>query len=324
MKYLVDFKPEFEDMLSENIGISHYFKNMGENGIANFVGCNKIVLHFLLNIYCNSMLSPNSDFKTFLKCYKFHRNPLFHILLEAFVYAEIRFIQNYIPQMSHEERLTGHLISELAGSLNIVKKAFQEMSQELYGKEIPLLFHYADMSTKNNEKLTGADFAFIFHVNLPDYKKITRLAIIQAKKFQSEAEIDIKQFRVLNSYAKKHGFYCFYDIDQTDNVSPLIRHKDKIVNKNKAITKFVLKRDEILNYSKGSIPLSLFLLEHMINPENTEIEPVSSISEARNLISSDNRDFRVSKVMIVSVGALPENDEDIHDIKKIFPPNKED
>jgi len=109
-------------------------------------------------------------------------NELFQMLFKAFVYAEARFISNYIPQNSNEERLTGHLISEYSSALGVIQKAFHEKARQIYTEDLSLEFSYVDLSSYNREKITGADFGIMFHINLPDYPEEVRTAIFQAKK----------------------------------------------------------------------------------------------------------------------------------------------
>ena len=92
---------------------------------------------------------------------KSFENPLFYLLFKAFVYAEIKFVNNFIPQNSHEERLTGHLVSEIANSLSIVSETLKKQAFDLYQTEVDLNFDYADLSSNNQEKNTGADLGFI-------------------------------------------------------------------------------------------------------------------------------------------------------------------
>lgn len=59
-------------------------------------------------------------------------NELIDLFFKALIRAEIRFISRYIPQRSHEERLTGSLVAEIDNSIFLTKKAFYDVSMLLY------------------------------------------------------------------------------------------------------------------------------------------------------------------------------------------------
>ena len=48
------------------------------------------------------------------------------LFFKALMRAEIRYISRFIPQRSHEERLTGHLISEFGAAIELVRPNFNE------------------------------------------------------------------------------------------------------------------------------------------------------------------------------------------------------
>jgi len=245
---------------------------------------------------------------------------LFYLLFQAFVYAEIKFINNYIPQNSHEERLTGHLISEIANSLNIIHETFEQKAFELYQSKVDLEFHYADLSSNNKEKYTGADFGLIFHINLPDYQEKVNVAIIQAKKFNERAAIDIKQIETLKKFAEESGCFCFYDMNKKELTSPLIQKASSIIsilgNDKEKFNSKSLKRNDITEGWDGGIPLSVFLIYDMLNPDNNSLKSFPSIWKAKNFI--DNRNFRLSRVLTVSVGGVSNSKQDLRDISRLF------
>ena len=96
-------------------------------------------------------------------------NELFWLLFLAFAEAEASFVRSFIPQNCHEERLTGHLVSELTASLKTIRSEFENMSVELYGEKKSLDFIYHDLSANRRERITGADLALCIHIDLPDF-----------------------------------------------------------------------------------------------------------------------------------------------------------
>jgi len=312
MKYTVDFEKEINLMLKNNIGVCPFFRKSSYN-IYSYLFFHKFFAKNGIS-YLRNLLNDETSFE----------NPLFHLLFKAFVYAEFRFIDKYIPQNSHEERLTGHLISEIANSLNIITETFKQKAFELYNSELNLEFHYADLSSNRNEKITGADFGLFFHINLPDYQEKFNAAIMQAKKFDKYAKIELEQLKTLEKFAEEFGYYCFYDMSMSEQNSPLIQKAKtikSIINDNSYDTKS-LQRKHIIERWDGGIPLSIFLIFEMLNPENENIKSFTNICEAIKFIEkyryNENLYHRVSKVLIVSIGGLSNSKQDLKDISKLF------
>ncbi len=324
MKYTIDFEKEINSMLKNNIGLCSYFSKNNHRFFEKYWNMDYFFHRHFHPKYFHKLLSKNglSHLRKLLKDETSFDNPLFHLLFKAFVYAEVKFINNYIPQNSHEERLTGHLISELANSLNIINETFEKKAFELYQKNIDLNFHYADLSSNNNEKHTGADLGLIFHINLPDYQEKVNVAIIQAKKFKERASIDLKQIETLETFTQKSGYYCFYDMDKKDRNAPLIQRANSIIsilgNDDEKLKTKSLKREEITERYDGGIPLSIFLIFDMLNPDNDNVKSFTNIWEAKNFISSKNNDFSVSKVMTISVGGISNSNQDLRNLSQLF------
>lgn len=110
-------------------------------------------------------------------------NKFIDLLFKALIRSEIRFISRFIPQRSHEERLTGNLVSEMSNSIELIKDLFTTHSIEEYGEEKQVDFFYYDMSQGGQlETLTGADLAIGISIDLPDYPKTNKSFVFQAKK----------------------------------------------------------------------------------------------------------------------------------------------
>ena len=83
-------------------------------------------------------------------------HPLLDIAFEAYARAESRLCLRFAPQQSNEERLTGHLISELEAAIHLAVPTFSNASIKRYGDEKPIDFAYSDLSRGGRlEKLTG-------------------------------------------------------------------------------------------------------------------------------------------------------------------------
>ncbi|MCL2064735.1 MAG: hypothetical protein FWG98_10265 [Candidatus Cloacimonetes bacterium] len=338
MKYTINFEKEINLMLRNNIGLCPYFRNNGHRFSERFLDIECFYQKQVQSKYIHSFLTKNGMFylRNLLKNEVAFDNPLFYMLFKAFVYAEIKFIYNFVPQNSHEERLTGHLVSEIANSLSIIKETFEQKAFELYHSNVILEFHYADLSANNNEKNTGADLGLIFHINLPDYQEKVNVAIIQSKKFNNNARIDLMQIDTLQKYAKNYAYYCFYDMNMDERNSPLIQKANTItsfINNDKRESSCGIKsldRTDIVNGWDGGIPLSIFLIFDMLNSENENIKSFDSIWEAKSIIegindtnrnksiNTYNKVFKASRVLTVSVGGVSNSSQDLRDISKLF------
>jgi len=194
-------------------------------------------------------------------------NPLLDIFQKAIVRAEIRFISRYILQRSNEERLTGNLVSELDAAVFLAKPAFREVAQDRYQMDKEIDFFYYDLSRGGKvEKQTGADLGFILVVDLPDHPFTVRSIVLQAKKCDPQAKIDISQLRTLQDVSGDSAAYLFYDMNYRSLASPIVMAAKSMSSKADESEKegnktFSLQLDTILN---SGIPLSLYLLSDVI------------------------------------------------------------
>ncbi|MBM3334641.1 hypothetical protein FJY63_08265 [Candidatus Sumerlaeota bacterium] len=196
------------------------------------------------------------------------QNPVLDIFLKALIRAEIRFISRFVLQRSNEERLTGNLVSELDAAVFLAKPVFKSVARERYGEEREIDFYYYDLSRGGKvEKQTGADLAFIVVVDLPDFPFVVRGVVLQAKKCDPSATINVRQLHTIQKMSQDAAAYLFYDMSFSSLSSPMVV----------AISRFQSKVEEAEKYTKNSfsvqmenildlgVPLSLFLLEDVIH-----------------------------------------------------------
>jgi hypothetical protein len=191
-------------------------------------------------------------------------NKLIDLLYKSLIRSEIRFIHRYIPQGSHEERLTGSLVSEISNSIELIKDLFKTTSIEEYGVEKQIDFFYYDMSKGGKlESLTGADLAIGFSVDLPDYPKIFKSFVFQAKKINSSSQLDLNQYITLVKNFSKNSAYLFFDTDFKTLTCPFVLTTDDSTIKNNAeeankkVTKsFSINKSDIYD----GLPLSSFII----------------------------------------------------------------
>ena len=196
-------------------------------------------------------------------------NPLIDIFFKSLLRAEIRFISRYVPQRSNEERLTGNLVSEIDSSIFLVKEKFSTLSKEIYSEPKAIDFLYYDLSKGGKvEKLNGADLAFLLIIDLPDYPKIIKSIVLQAKKINGSVQIDKKQYETLRSHGENECSYLFYDMDMNSLTSPMILgfedydFKNKYKESSETKTKsFSINYQDILD----GLPLSMFLVFRLID-----------------------------------------------------------
>lgn len=287
------FHPEYMGMMSHR----YFYKELRYMLSGNdWTGKHKFVKNHIENLF---------------KPCKENEEEIIFLLLRVLVAAEIRFASKYIPQNSHEERLTGHLLSELIFCLDLAKKEFLKTCRKLFNTEFDLDFHYADVATNSNEAKSGADFGVILIADLPNSPKIIKAFKFQAKKANPSATIDIKQMESLISGGDEGAFYLFYCMQNEKSskkgcLSPVVlnaqRCKNAMSTKKNEQKTFTLSKDVIC---KETIPFAAFLMLEGLNPDNNIGHSCSSLEAAARYIYSYEENYRVSRVMVVSVGAGP-------------------
>lgn len=324
MKYTVDIDPIINKMLKDNSGICQYYQRIRCFYSHPF----EFWDDFMWDVYRDSFGALEARYV--LNNKSAFISPLHHIMFRSFVAAEQKFITNYIPQNSHEERLTGHLVSELENSLFILQDTFELFSQEIYAQKVPVEFYYADLSSNNYEKCSGSDLGLIFHINLPDSPETFRVAAIQAKKMKNAgATIDIAQKETLLKQYGEMAYYMFYDMTDEHN-SPLIQKASRINipdDKSGIFDTYSYGKENIVGSNGGAIPLSLFLIFDILNPyKQTSIK---SIWDATNVLlygrdsrgdysDVSHRHHRPSRILTVSIGGISNNHNDLRNLSDLF------
>jgi hypothetical protein len=321
--YSVEIDKEIYQMLNKKNGLSPFFRKSGRRFI-KYLFEYKFHRH-LFFLKEGPPKASISLLRELINSSNYFDNELFHIVFKAFVFAETRFIQNYIPQNSHEERLTGHLISEYSSALNIIKKTFEDKALEIYNEKKTIEFYYADLSSNKMEKTTGSDFGIIFHLNLPDYPNEVRAVVFQAKKFKSNAKIDIPQCKALKKFGNQGAYYCFYDMDLNETSSPLVIQANRIYLSSEDETNIskTYSREDIFEKWDGGIPLSIFLIFNLLCGENEDYyKSFKNIWEANNYINNrQNKElegFNPSKILIVSLGGITNSGQDLRDLSRLY------
>lgn len=186
-------------------------------------------------------------------------DPVFH----ALVRAESRLSLRFVPQRSHEERLTGNLVSEIEAALHLVKPHFSQVCAQRYGEEHAVDFFYYDLSRGGTiEKETGADLGFILLIELPDLPPLVRYVAFQAKKVHGSSQLPKSQYDALCKAFGDAAHYLFYDMDLSTLLPPMVLAAADIRSlrdKEEETQSFAVS----LNRVDDGLPLSLWLLTQL-------------------------------------------------------------
>lgn len=231
----------------------------------------------------------------------FGLHPLLDIVFAAFARAESRFSLRFVPQRSHEERLTGSLVSEIDAAIHLASGHFRRQAEERYHEARDVDFIYYDLSRGGRlEKRTGADLGLILHVDLPDWPPLTRYAAFQAKKCDGSAQIDSHQYDKLVSQFNGAAAYLFYDMDFSTLAPPIVIEASDLEHsrKEKPSASFSLPGDRVF----GGLPLSLWLFSRLARDQSGV--SVGSLRAAMDAFvqPQDKVDFNSGRVAVLSVG----------------------
>lgn len=127
----------------------------------------------------------------------------------ALAKAEHEFMRRYIPFWSHEERLTGHLVSQIVERLEEFSGAWRALSAP--SPDAFCRIWYADTATVRQERETGADFGLMVHARYQGQDEVFKAVRFQAKKVSrsGHATLDLRQMKTLPR-TEHLGYYVFY------------------------------------------------------------------------------------------------------------------
>ena len=131
-------------------------------------------------------------------------------LFWALAKAEHYFLHKYVPYWSHEERLTGHLVSQLIERLEESGENWATLNESTEPKSTCKIW-YADTAAGRQEATTGADLGLIVQAKFRDQDEFFKVIRFQAKKVgvSGNARIDLDQVAAL--LQRDHlGYYLFY------------------------------------------------------------------------------------------------------------------
>lgn len=230
-------------------------------------------------------------------------HPLLDPVFAAVARAETRFLLRFIPQRSHEERLTGNLVSEVEAALFLARPTFAELSRGRYGEAKEVDFIYYDLSRGGTiETETGADLGFILHIDLPDWPRVIRYAAFQAKKVDGSSQLPKEQFLTLQKEFGEAAAYLFYDMDMQTLLPPMVLSASDLQSRCKSAKdtdSFSVPLDAV----DDGLPLSLWLFSRLAVEQAGAV--ASSFDSAFQTFTrrlERQRQFSNGRLAILSVG----------------------
>lgn len=122
--------------------------------------------------------------------------------------AEHDFVQRYLPFWSHEERLTGHLLSQVIERASQFAAHWQSLNVD---PKSQLEIWYADTATNRRESVTGSDLGVVVHARYGTQNEFFKVVRLQAKKVNASgsAAVDLDQVETL-LMQENLGYLLFY------------------------------------------------------------------------------------------------------------------
>ena len=141
-------------------------------------------------------------------------------LFWALAQAEHDFLYLFAPFWSHEERLTGHLVSQAVMQLDNFGAAWRDLAGVATSEPLCRIT-YIDTATANQEKYTGGDLGLVIHGRYSPHAEFFKAAVLQAKKadWSCSCRVDVPQAARL-LMRDGLGFYLLYHPFEKTRWSP--------------------------------------------------------------------------------------------------------
>ena len=234
-------------------------------------------------------------------------------LFWAMAKAEHNFATKFLPFWSHEERLTGHFISQLCERISEFEGRWTELDSA-DAKKSWLDVWYADTATGNREKETGADLGLIVNGQYSGDREFFKAARFQVKKVPANntATIDLDQTRALLR-TENLGFYLFYHAQDRNewrrppSVAPAFEFANHVTNAEKAIQEGKrvgnkLGSQCVSNVDSESYDFAAFLTFALADPGSESGAMANSRDEAVRTLMGGGPGGPPSRVAIISLG----------------------
>lgn len=243
-------------------------------------------------------------------------------LFWAMVKSEHEFSRKYLPFWSHEERLTGHLISQICERSEEFAVHWSALTHA-DPKISTLDIWYADTATGNREKETGADLGLIVHGQYAGDAEFFKSARFQVKKVppSNTARIDLNQTKALLR-TPGLGYYLFYhgqdrqEFRRPTTVVPAAAFENNLKNAEKIVlegkqSRKELGEDSIQNVDNYAYDFAVFLTFALADPSADYGAIARSKSEAVRVLMAGGPPSRLA---VISLGAPVEPREWLHEM----------
>jgi hypothetical protein len=228
-------------------------------------------------------------------------------LFWALAKAEHEFLQRYVPYWSHEERLTGHLVSQLIERLEGFAPHWRALNAEP-AKESLCRIWYADTAAARKEGVTGADLGLIIQARLGTQEEFFKAARFQSKKVRrsGDARIDLNQVKAL-LHPQRLGYYVFYHpLDKNSwSLAPTVRPATDFQDDLKQAQQQNPPRQlgEITkSVNRNGVDLAMFVTFALADAGADHGVLASTAVEAASVLMSG--DPRPSRVLVVTLGEV--------------------
>jgi hypothetical protein len=235
-------------------------------------------------------------------------------LFWAVAKAEHDFLIRYIPYWSHEERLTGHLVSQLLTRIEDFEPHWAALdSSNQSSDKTHCRIHYVDTATASRETITGADLGLIIQAQLPRQQEYFKAARFQAKKVgkSGSARIDLDQAEKLIA-AKNYGYYLFYhpyaanewSLPPTVSSATQFTFHVNDARENAPKHPGATLGEKSVDIDGGNFDFATFITFALADQASEHGALASSAEEAVRLLTTTNRGLpSLSRIVAVTLGA---------------------
>lgn len=131
-------------------------------------------------------------------------------LFWALAQAEHDFLYLFAPLWSNEERLTGHLLSQVVMQLDNFGPSWRDLAGSASSEPLCRIT-YIDTATAGQEKYTGGDLGLVVHGKYSEHGEFFKAAVLQAKKadWSCACRVDVPQAQRLMQQ-ESLGYYLLY------------------------------------------------------------------------------------------------------------------
>jgi hypothetical protein len=246
-------------------------------------------------------------------------------LFWALAKAEHNFAIRFLPFWSHEERLTGHFISQLCERISEFECRWADLDSS-ETKKSWLDVWYADTATGNREKETGADLGLIINGQYAGDREFFKAARFQVKKVPSNntAIIDLDQTQALLR-TENLGYYLFYHAQDRNewrrppSVAPAhefanhVRTAEEAIKEGKRLPKNQeLGTQSVNNVDSESYDFAAFLTFALADPGSECGVMTQSKNESVRVLMNGGPGGPPSRVIVISLGKPIDRPEWLH------------